>query len=100
MGEKSTGWLASKAIATAILRDRAQRRQFISGVLIVLLAWICLGVWPLASWLSQGLWRFSLYWGACALLCLFLLLMALFDALSVVKEEHDEVDSSKDSDLL
>ena len=88
----------SKAVATVTLRDRARRRQFISGLLLIIIIIFCLGNWPLASWLSKGIWRFLFYWGGCTLLCLFLILMAVFDALSVIKEEREKLGLGDDLD--
>jgi len=87
MSARSTWWLASKAIAQVTLGDRKRRRQFMTGLLALIVGLFTMGVWPLESWLGEGLWRFLFYWGGSIFLCLFLLLMAVYDALSVVGEE-------------
>ena len=90
----NSSWLLSRAIATLILRDRDKRRDFMTKLLLVLLALFAVGVWPLDSWLTRGLWRFVLYWGGTAFLSIFLILLTAYDVLAVIKEErgqfHDE----------
>lgn len=88
-------WQMSLAIATVTLGDRAKRRQFITGLLFFILGYFALGNWPLNSWLSQGLWRFLIFWGFSVVLCLFLVLFALFDALAVIGEERKKMSLSK-----
>jgi len=93
---KSSGWWQmSLAIATVTLGDRAKRRRFITGLLVVIVAYFTLGNWPLNSWLLQGLWRMLIFWGFLALLCLFMILMALFDALAVIGEERRKLGLTK-----
>ena len=77
----------SLAIATVTLADRGKRRRFITGLLILIVTYFALGNWLLDSWLSQGLWRMLIFWGFLTLMCLFMILMALFDALAVIGEE-------------
>jgi hypothetical protein len=42
----------------------------------------------LDAWLASGPLVFLLWWGACALLTLFTLLFAVYDALATLKEER------------
>ena len=77
----------SLAIATVTLADRGKRRRFITGLLILIVTYFALGNWLLDSWLSQGLWRMLIFWGFLTFMCLFMILMALFDALAVIGEE-------------
>ena len=79
----------SLAIATVTLSDRGKRRRFITGLLMLIAAYFSLGNWPLDSWLSRGLWRM--------LMCLFMILMALFDALAVIGEEKRKLGLTKSS---
>jgi len=100
MSSKSTWWLVSKAIAQVTLADRGKRRHFMSWLLAVIIAIFALGLWGLDEWLSQGLWRFLFYWGGCVLLCLFMFLMAAFDALAVIGEEKKKMGMDKPADPL
>ena len=101
---KSSGWWQmSLAIATVTLGDRGKRRRFITGLLMFIVAYFSMGNWPLDSWLSQGLWRMLIFWGFLALMCLFMILMALFDALAVIGEEKRKLGltrSRKDEESL
>ena len=85
---KNSGWWQmSLAIAAVTLADRVKRRKFITGLLLFILAYFSLGNWPMNSWLSQGLWRMLIFWGFLGVLCLLLILFALFDALAAIGEE-------------
>ncbi len=86
---KSGEWEVNKGIAEAILRDRTQRRKVMSFFAFLLLAVFAVGLWAIDDWLARGLWRFLIYWGGCALLAVFVMLFALFDALAVLREERD-----------
>lgn len=81
----------SRAIAGGILHDRRQRRQLITGCLLLSLLLLGGGVWPLNEWLMRGVWRFFVYWGVTALCCCFLALLGLYDALAVVREEREKL---------
>ena len=86
---KDSGWWQmSLAIAAVTLADRQKRRKFINGLLIFIVAYCALGTWPLDSWLSQGPWRMLFFWGFLGVLCLLLILFAVFDALAVIGEER------------
>lgn len=88
----------SVAIARVTLRERTRRRKLISGILITILVLFVLGNWPLDKWLSNSVWFMLLWWGGCALLCLFLVMLAVYDALSVVKEERVKLGLGKEED--
>jgi hypothetical protein len=81
----------SLAIAAVTLADRRKRRQFISGLLLVIIGVFCLGNWPMKSWVDASLWRMLFWWGGCAFLCMLLVLFALFDALAVIQEEKRKI---------
>ncbi|MDG1975495.1 MAG: hypothetical protein P8I39_03080 [Akkermansiaceae bacterium] len=98
LGMKRSGWWQmSLAIATVTLSDRSKRRRFITGLLVLIVAYFSLGNWPLDSWLSRGLWRMLIFWGFLGLMCLFMILMALFDALAVIGEERQKIGLTKSS---
>ncbi|MCU0782212.1 MAG: hypothetical protein MUF04_14085 [Akkermansiaceae bacterium] len=84
-------WHLSKALASGILHDRAARRKLLSRLLVAVLAVLAVGNWPLRDWLGSNIWRFVLWWGACAALTGFLLLLAFYDALAVVGEEREKL---------
>ena len=88
MSDHPSDWQASKSIATMWLRSRQTRRELMTRTLILLLVLFAVGVWPLDGWLMSGIWRFAIYWGATGFLCLFLILLTLYDVLAVVKEEQ------------
>ena len=92
---KKPSWLIQNlAVAQVILSDRSQRRKFITGFLFLILILFVIGNWPLDKWLSKSLWRFLTWWGGTTFLCFMLILFAIYDALSVVKEEHEKIKSS------
>lgn len=98
MSQSSSIIAIATAIARVTLMDRSRRRKLISGILIGILVLFALGNWPLVKWLSSSLWLMIIWWGICTLLCLFLLMLALYDALSVVKEERGKMGLKKEED--
>ena len=84
----STWWQMSLAIANVTLADRAKRRRVISGLLVFILVYFSFGNWVIDDWLMKGIWRMLLFWGFLGMMCLFLMLMALFDALAAIGEER------------
>jgi hypothetical protein len=78
-----------KAAAAGILRDRGLRRKYLGIFATVMLGMLALGLWGIDDWLSESVARFAIYWLFCGGWCLFVMLFALFDALSVVREERD-----------
>ena len=86
-------WQADKAVAQAILSDRRLRRRALAISLMVALVLLALGLWVIDAWLEDVLWRFLLWWSGCALVSLWVLLFALFDALKSIQEARDEVSS-------
>lgn len=83
-------WEADKAVAKAILGDRGLRRKALAVSLVIALAMLSLGLWVIDAWLAEAAWRFLLWWGACGLVTLWVLLFALYDALISVQEERDK----------
>ncbi len=88
--KRGSQWAVNKGIAEAILMDRSHRRSALGAFAFAMLAMLALGMWGIDDWLKESLLRFGLYWGACGLLCLFVLLFALFDALATLKEEREK----------
>lgn len=87
--KRGSQWAVNKGIAEAILSDRGQRRNVLGGFAFAMLGMLALGLWVIDDWLKESILRFGLYWGACGLLCLFVLLFALFDMLATIKEERE-----------
>ena len=83
-------WEADKAVALAILSDRGQRRKALAVSLMIALGFIVLGLWVIDGWLEDAAWRFLLWWGACGLVTLWVLLFALYDALKSLQEAKDD----------
>jgi len=90
--KRARQWDVNKAAAAGILGDRDQRRRVLAGFALAMMGMVALGMWGIDGWLRGSIWRFGLYWGACGLLCLFVMLFALFDALAVIREERDRSD--------
>lgn len=55
--------------------------------LCFILAWIVVGGWLLDGWLADSVIRFVIWWGVCGIMTIILMIFALYDALSVVREE-------------
>jgi GNAT superfamily N-acetyltransferase len=83
-------WADSKRLATAILRDRAARRRWIGRMLLADLLFMAAGLWGVDGWLAGNPWRFVLWWAACAVLTLLVMLAALHDALATIREERED----------
>lgn len=77
----------SVGIAKAILHDRTTRRRLLARSLLLSLALMAIGLWLIDAWLKSGVLRFALWWGSCAMVTIFVMLFALYDALAVIREE-------------
>lgn len=75
-----------------ILHSREMRRKVLFQLVLVLLAIVCLGAWPLANWLSSNAWLFLIWWGASMLYGLMIILLAIYDMLAVIKEEREKME--------
>lgn len=93
--KQSGWWQMSLAIASVTLADRSKRRRFISGFLAVIIVLFAMGNWVIDEWLMRGIWRMLLFWGFLGAMCLFLVLMAVFDALAVIGEERSKLGLGK-----
>lgn len=76
-----------RSLAKGILDDRVQRRSMVTQLLIIVLILVALGNWVITDWLSDGVIRFVVFWGLVTLLVLFILLMAVYDLLKVMRDE-------------
>lgn len=79
-------------IARAILRDRAVRRRVLGQMLLGALGLMAIGLWGIGGWLQESVVRFALWWGACGVITMVVMLFALYDALAVVREEREKID--------
>ena len=95
---KTTSWAVSKGLAREILRHRGDRRRIMARMLALVLAFMVGGLWVINDWLTANVWRFLLWWGACAALTGFLLLFACYDLLAVIREERELVRKSNDEE--
>lgn len=73
-----------------MLRDRVYRRKILSVWLLFVLAWIGIGQWGVNDWLAGSTTRFLVWWGASAIHAIVLIFLALYDALSVIREEREK----------
>ncbi len=85
---KVSSWAVSKGLAGEILRNRGDRRRFMARLLMLVLGFLVAGLWLIDGWLMADIWRFLLWWGACGAVTCFLLLMAVYDMLAVIREER------------
>lgn len=81
----------SAILARAILHDRTARRKVGLQLLLVLVLSVVFGYLVIDGWLAKSLLLFSLYWMGVSFLMLMILLLAVYDALRVVKEERDKL---------
>jgi di/tricarboxylate transporter len=78
--------------AKAILRDRQARRRFLAQLLFVVIMVLVLGNWPLRDWVEETKPRFLVWWGGTAFFTIWMLMLAMYDALRVRKEILEEED--------
>jgi hypothetical protein len=50
-----------------------------------------IGLWGIDGWLKAELIRFVLWWGACGLLAIFVMLFGLYDVMRVIREERERL---------
>ena len=74
-------------LAKGILHDRSLRRKMMSQLVIFLLVLVAIGSWVIDDWLRDGVVRFAFFWGVVGLYVLFLILMAVYDMLKVMRDE-------------
>lgn len=91
MSQQKVGWsVVIFGMARAILHDRTMRRKFLARLLIADMAMLSVGLWVVNGWLAEDPMRFALWWLACGVLTIVLMLFALYDALAVIREERDK----------
>jgi hypothetical protein len=88
-----SGWDVCKGLAREILRERVQRRRILGKMLMLALSLMAAGLWLLDHWLGANLWRFFLWWGACAGITAATMFFALYDFLAVIREERAKLRS-------
>jgi len=88
--KEPSDWESSKGIAKILLLNRVERRKYLGRFLAVTLLWMVLGLCVIDEWLAEDALRFLLWWGACGVLALILVVFALYDALSVIREEREQ----------
>jgi ABC-type antimicrobial peptide transport system permease subunit len=85
---KPDTWTTSTSLARAILYDRAERRRWLGRMTLLPLGMIAVGLWLIDAWLWASPWRAIVWWGACGLATLVVILFAIYDALAVIREER------------
>ena len=91
MSTKRTSWPKYiTGLARMILHSREMRRKMLFQLVIALVVIVALGGWPLSKWLSENVWYFLLWWGACLLYTVMIILLAIYDMLAVIKEERSK----------
>jgi len=72
------------------LQDRAARRKVMTRMLVVALFLMAAGLWLIDRLLAQNPWWFLLWWGGCTLNTIGVLVFAVYDMLTVWREERDK----------
>lgn len=80
----------STALAKGILHDRSTRRKYLSTCVFILLGFFAAGLWLIRGWLEKSPLLFISYWAVVMLFAGFIMLFALYDAASVIKEERNK----------
>ena len=92
MAEGKVSWtVVCLGLARMILHDRKERRKILTGMLLVSMAGMAIGLWIIDAWLMESAWRFLLWWGGCILVTTLVILFALYDALAVIREEREKM---------
>ena len=81
-------WSVCKGVAAGILRTRSERRRLMSQLLMLAMGMMAAGLWLLDHWLEANVWRFFLWWAACAAASSLTMLFALYDCVAVIREER------------
>jgi peptidoglycan biosynthesis protein MviN/MurJ (putative lipid II flippase) len=93
MGERKTSWtVVILGLSRTILHDREMRRKILARLLLLIFAIMAIGLWGIGGWLAKDVLRFTLWWAGCGFLTVMVMLLALYDALAVVREERAKFD--------
>jgi hypothetical protein len=85
---KKNGYISTcLMLAKGILYDRSLRRKMMTQLVIFLLVIVAIGSWVIDDWLRDGVIRFVIFWGLVSLYTLFIMLMAFYDMLKVMRGE-------------
>ncbi len=72
-------------LAKGILHDRSLRRKMMTQMVIFLLVIVAIGSWVIDDWLRDGAIKFIIFWGLVCLYLMFIMLMAFYDMLKVMR---------------
>lgn len=86
---KPKSWNDSTDLARAILHDRKERRKWLGYMVMVPIGMLAVGLWIISGWLAESPIRFLTWWGVCAVATLVVMIFALYDALTVIREERE-----------
>jgi hypothetical protein len=75
-------------LAKGILDDRVLRRKMMTQLMIFLLVLVAVGSLVIDNWLQDGVYRFIIFWGLVLLYTLFIILMAFYDMLKVMRDKR------------
>jgi len=90
-------WSICTGLAREILGDRAERRRLMSKMLLLALGMMAAGLWLLDHWLVANVWRFFMWWAACAGITSLTMMFAIYDAVAVIREERAARQSDSDN---
>jgi len=100
MSEKSTNMIQTlMVVAKGILHTKDLRRKMGMQLCILLLIVFSVGVFVIGGWLNSSVIPFVIYWGGCFLLCILLILLALYDAAASYQEVTKEHKKEMSKDL-
>lgn len=88
MAADKTGWRDGKALVRALFSDRATRRKIIGRMLMTALLMMVAGLWLIDGLLASNAWLFLAWWAVCAALTCLVICFAMYDALTVLREER------------
>ena len=90
-GKKASWATVCLGLARMILQSRKMRRKMLFQLVLFLVILVALGAWPLSNWLAQNIWLFLAWWGFSMLYGVMIILLAIYDMASVVKEEREKM---------
>lgn len=85
---KQNGYVSTcLMLAKGILHERSLRRKMMTQLVIFMLVLVAVGTWVIDDWLRDGVVRFSFFWGLVGMYVVFIILMAVYDILKVMRGE-------------